>query len=40
MQQFQVTTELLNSENLKVAFAQLGNEVQVCTFTMLLLTQK
>ena len=32
---FQVTTDLLNSENLKVAIIQLGIEVQVCNFTML-----
>ena len=37
---FQVTTDLLNSEELKVAIAQLCNELQVCNFTMLLLTQK
>ena len=32
---FQVTIDLLNSENLKVAIAQLSNELQVCNFTML-----
>ena len=32
---FQVTTDLLNRENLKVATAQLWNELQVCNFTML-----
>ena len=31
---FQVTTDLLNSENLKVATAQLCHELQVCTFTV------
>ena len=31
---FEVTTDLLNSENVKVGFAQLCNEVQVCHFTM------
>ena len=31
----QDTTNLLNSENLKVAFAQLSNELQVCIFTVL-----
>ena len=30
---FQVTTDLLNSENLKIAIAQLCNELQVCNFT-------
>ena len=34
------TTDLLNSENLIVAFAQLCNELQVCNLTMLKLTQK
>ena len=37
---FQVTNDLLNSENLKVAIAQVGIEVQVCNFTMLQPTQK
>ena len=37
---FQVTTDLRNSENLKVAFAQLCHDPQVCNFTMLYLTQK
>ena len=37
---FQVRIDLLNSENLKVAFAHLCNELQVCNFTMLYLTQK
>ena len=32
---FQVTTDLLNSENLKVAIAQLCNELQVSKFIML-----
>ena len=32
---FQVTSDLLNIENLKVAIAQLCNELQVCNFTML-----
>ena len=36
---FQVTTDLLNSENLKIAIAQLCNELQVCNFTMLYLTK-
>ena len=31
---FQVTTDLLNRQNLKVAIAQLCNEYQVCNFTM------
>ena len=31
---FGVTTNLLNSENLKAAFAQLWNELLVCNFTM------
>ena len=34
MQQFQVTTDLLNSENLKVAIAQLCNDLQACNVTM------
>ena len=37
---FQVATDLLNSENLKVAIAQLSYDLQVCNFTMLQLTQK
>ena len=37
---FKVTTDLLNWENLKVAIAQVYNELQVCNFTMLQLTQK
>ena len=37
---FQVTTDLLNNENLKVTITQLRNELQVCKFTMLWLTQK
>ena len=37
---FQVTTDLLNRENLKVAITQLCNELQVCNFTMLQITQK
>ena len=32
---FQVTTDLLNSENLKSAFAHLCHELQVCDFTIL-----
>ena len=32
---FQVINDLLNSENIKVAIAQLCNELQVCNFTML-----
>ena len=35
MQWFQVTTDLLNRENFKLAIAQLCNELQVCNFTML-----
>ena len=35
---FKVTSDLLNSENLNVAIAQLWNELQVCNFTMLHLT--
>ena len=31
----QDTTTLLNSENLKVAIAQLCNELHVCKFTVL-----
>ena len=32
---FQVRTDLLNSENLKVAIAQLCHGLQICNFTML-----
>ena len=32
---FQVTTDLLNSENLEVAISQLCYGLQVCNFTML-----
>ena len=32
---FQVTSDLLNSENCKVAIGKLCNELQVCSFTML-----
>ena len=32
---FQVTTDLLNSKNLKVAIAQLWNKLQICNLTML-----
>ena len=32
---FQVTTHLLNSENLKVAIVQLCNELQVCNFSVI-----
>ena len=32
---FQVTTDLLNSENLKIASAQLWNKLQVFNFSML-----
>ena len=32
---FQVTTDLLNSENLKIAMAQLCNELHVCNFTVM-----
>ena len=35
MQSFQATINLPNSENLKVAIAQLCNELQVYNFTML-----
>ena len=31
--------DLLNSENLKVAISQLCHDIQVCNFTMLLLTE-
>ena len=40
MQFFQVTSDLLNSENLKIAIAQLYNELHICNLTMLQLTQK
>ena len=32
---FKVTSDLCNSENLKVNIAQLCNELQVCNFTIL-----
>ena len=32
---FQVATDSLNSENLKVAITQLCHELQICNFTML-----
>ena len=32
---FQVITDLLNSDNIKVAITQLWNELQVYNFTML-----
>ena len=32
---FQVIIDLLNSDSLKVAIAQLCNELQACNFTML-----
>ena len=32
---FQDTTDLLNSQNLRVAIAQLGNQLQVCNFTVI-----
>ena len=32
---FAITTDLLNSENLKVVITQLCNELQVWNFTML-----
>ena len=32
---FQIKTDLLSSENLKIVIAQLYNELQVCNFTML-----
>ena len=31
---FRVSTDLLNSENLKVAFAQLCNELKCCNFSL------
>ena len=37
---FQVLSDLLNSENLKVAIAHLYNKLQVCNFIMRQLTQK
>ena len=37
---FQVTSDLLNSDNLKVALAQLCNELHVCPFTMLQLLKR
>ena len=36
----QVKTDLLNSENLRIAITQLCHELQVYNFTMLLLIQK
>ena len=39
MQNFQITTHLINSDNVKVAIAHLCNELQVCNFTMLWLTE-
>ena len=38
MQYFQVTSDLLNSKNLKKGIAQLCNEKQVCNVNMLELT--
>ena len=32
---FSVTSDLLNSENLKVALARLCHDIQICNFTML-----
>ena len=32
---FQVTTDLPNSENLRIAITQLCHELHVCNFTML-----
>ena len=32
MEYFQVTTDLLNSDNIKVAITQLCNELHVCNF--------
>ena len=32
---FQVTTDLLNSQYLKIVIAQLHHELQVCNFSML-----
>ena len=37
---FQIMCDLLNSKNLKVATAQLCNELQVCNCPMLQLLQK
>ena len=37
---FQVTTDLLNTEKLQIAIAELCHDLQVCNFTMLLLIQK
>ena len=37
---FQIGSDLFNSESYKVTIAQLCNELQVCDFTMSLLTQK
>ena len=37
---YQATKDLLNSENLKIAIAQLCNELLVCNFAMLQLIQK
>ena len=35
---FQVTSDLLNSDNLKIAISQLCNKLKVCNFTVLELT--
>ena len=32
---FQVISDLISIQNLKIVFAQLCNEIQVCNFTML-----
>ena len=37
---FQVTSDVFNSENLKLSIAQLCNQVPVCNFTRLYPTQK
>ena len=37
---FQSTSDVLNSDNMKVAFVQLCNELHACNFTMLQLTPK
>ena len=37
---YQVTSDLLNRGNVKVAIAQICNVLQVCNLTMLQLTQK
>ena len=37
---FRVSTDLLNSENLKVAFAQLCNELKCCNFSLVQLPQR